>query len=143
MRPFFAGMITERSQARPGEAQDDLMRCLLVSDTALPEDGLGVENIDLYLVKKLPKGQGNQAQRQPQSPAVEALMPGQVLAVNLGFNLDLLLQLHRAAPGDDGIKVGKERHFIGWRKRAKWLFNLDATDFDSVPPGVRPGRSTL
>jgi hypothetical protein len=69
---------------------------------------------------------------------VEALMPGQVLAVNLGFNLDLLLQLHRAAPGDDGIKVGKERHFIGWRKRAKWLFNLDATDFDSVPPGVRP-----
>ncbi len=135
---FFAGMITERNKARPGEAQDDLLRCLLVADTALPEDGIGVENIDLYLVKKLPKGQGTQAQRQPQSPAVEALMPGQVLAVNLEFNLSLLLRLHYAGRGDDGVMIGRERHFIGWRKRAKWLFNLDATDFDTVPPGTRP-----
>lgn len=135
---FNAGMVTERNQARPGEAQDDLMRCLLVADTELPEDGLGVDNIDLYLVKKLPKGQGNQAQRQPQSPAVEAVVPGQVLAVRLDFNLDLLLQLHRSAPGDEGFMVGKEKHFIGWRKRAKWLFNLDAADFGAIPTGTRP-----
>lgn len=135
---FFAGMITERGQARPGEAQDDLLRCLLVSDTALPEDGLGVENIDLYLVKKLPKGQGNQAQRQPQSPAVEAVSPGQVLAVRLDFNLELLLQLHYhpTASGDDGIMVKDGRHFIGWRKRAGWLFGLTIADFDTVPKGT-------
>ncbi|MEO6039458.1 MAG: type III-A CRISPR-associated RAMP protein Csm5 [Saprospiraceae bacterium] len=144
---FFAGMITERGQVRPGEAQDDLLRCLLIADTALPEDGLGVENIDLYLVKKLPKGQGNQAQRQPQSPAVEAVVPGQVFPVKLDFNLELLLQLHhvettsqphRAVPGDDGFMVKNERHFIGWRKRAKWLFDLDAADFESIPRGTRP-----
>ncbi len=136
---FNAGMITERNQARPGEAQDDLMRCLLVADAELPEDGLGVDNIDLYLVKKLPKGQGNEAQRQAQSPAVEAVLPGQVLSVKLDFNLDLLLQLHRndTAPGDEGIKVGKEKHFIGWRKRAAWLFGLAAADFDTVPSGTR------
>ena len=135
---FFAGMVTERNQARPGEAQDDLMRCLLVADAELPEDGLGVENIDLYLVKKLPKGEGTQAQRQPQSPAAEAVQPGQVLAVKLDFNLDLLLQLHRSAPGDEGFMVGKEKHFIGWRKRAAWLFGLNVADFDTVPPGTRP-----
>lgn len=135
---FNAGMVNERKQERPGEAQDDLMRCLLVADVALPEDGLGVDNIDLYLVKKMPKGQGNQAQRQPQSPAVEAVLPGQVLAAHLDFNLDLLLQLHRASGNDEGIMVGKEKHFIGWRKRAKWLFNLDAADFDTVPRGIQP-----
>lgn len=135
---FNAGMITERNQLRPGEAQNDLMRCLHVADVALPEDGLGVDNIDLYLVKKMPKGQGNQAQRQSQAPAVEAVLPGQVLAVHLDFNLDLLLQLHRSASGDEGIMVGREKHFIGWRKRAKWLFNLDAVDFDTVPPGTKP-----
>jgi CRISPR type III-A-associated RAMP protein Csm5 len=133
---FFAEMVTERGQKRPGEAQDDLLRCLLVSDTELPEDGIGVDNIDLYLVKKMPKGQGNQALRQPQSPAVEAVLPGQVLTVKLDFNLDLLLQLHRVASGDDGIPIGKERHFIGWRKRAKWLYNLDSEDFDTVPHGI-------
>ncbi len=138
---FFAGMITERKQARPGEAQDDLLRCLLVADTELPEDGLGIENIDLYLVKKLPKGQGNQAQRQAQSPAVEAVAPGQVLAVRLDFNLELLLQLHRAATGDEGFMVKNEKHFIGWRKRAGWLFGLTVTDFDTVPPGTRPDDS--
>lgn len=135
---FNAGMITERNQARPGEAQDDLMRCLLVADVPLPDDGIGVDNIDLYLVKKMPKGQGNQAQRQSQSPAVEAVMPGQVLKVTLDFNLDLLLQLHRLGKGDDGLKVGKEKHFIGWRQRAKWLFNLDESDFETVPRGIRP-----
>lgn len=135
---FFAGMVTERNQKRPGEAQDDLMRCLLVADVELPEDGLGVDNIDLYLVKKMPKGQGNQAQRQPQSPAVEAVLPGQVLNIKLDFNLELLLQLHRAGTGDEGIKVKNELHFIGWRKCAKWLFNLDAADFDTVPPGIKP-----
>lgn len=137
-KAFNAGMVTERKQERPGEAQDDLMRCLLVADVVLPEDGLGVDNIDLYLVKKMPKGQGNQAQRQSQSPAVEAVLPGQVMAVHLDFNLDLLLQLHRSASGDEGIMVGREKHFIGWRKRAKWLFNLDAADFDTVPPGTKP-----
>jgi len=135
---FFAGMITERNQARPGEAQDDLMRCLLVADTALPDDSLGVDNIGLYLVKKQPKGQGNLALCQPQAPAVEAVQPGQVLTVKLDFNLDLLLQLHRSAPSDEGFMVGKEKHFIGWRKRVTWLFGLDAADFDTVLPGTRP-----
>jgi len=135
---FNAGMVTERNQARPGEAQDDLMRCLLVSDVALPEDGLGVDNIGLYLVKKQPKGQGNLALCQPQAPAVEAVLPGQVLAVKLDFNLDLLLQLHRSKSGDEGFIVGKEKHFIGWRKRAQWLFGLDAADFETVPPGIKP-----
>lgn len=134
---FNAGMVTERNQARSGEAQDDLLRCLLIADVALPEDGLAVDNIDLYLVKKLPKGQGNQAQRQPQSPAVEALLPGQILAVKLDFNLDLLLQLHRSKPGDEGFMVGKEKHFIGWRKRAAWLFGLETADFDTIPPGTK------
>ena len=139
---FFAGMITERGQARPGEAQNDLLRCLLVADTALPEDGLGVENIDLYLVKKLPKGQGNQAQRQPQSPAVEAVSPGQVLTVKLDFNIELLLRLHHAEPSatphDDGLKVKDEQHFIGWRKRAAWLFGLHTADLDTVPCCTSP-----
>ncbi len=135
---FNADMVTERNQARPGEAQDDLMRCLLVSDVALPEDGLGVDNIGLYLVKKQPKGQGNLALCQPQAPAVEAVLPGQVLSVKLDFNLDLLLQLHRSKSGDEGFIVGKEKHFIGWRKRAQWLFGLDAADFETVPPGIKP-----
>lgn len=134
---FYAGMLTERNQARPSEAQDDLMRCLHVSDVALPEDSLGVENIDLYLVKNLPRGQGNEAQRQTQSPAVEAVLPGQVLAVKLDFNLDLLLHLHRNTPKDEGFMVGKEKHFIGWRKRAKWLFGLDDADLETVPPGTK------
>ncbi len=137
---FNAEMVTERKQRRFSEAQNDLMRCLLVSDVTLPDEGIGVDNIDLYLVKKLPKGQGTQAQRQTQSPAIEALMPNQRLSFHLEFNLDLLLQLHHAdkTVEEDGIKVGQEIHFIGWRKRAAWLFGLQTNDFDSIPKGTKP-----
>lgn len=129
---FFASMVDERGKRREGEAQNDLLRCLLVSDTILPADALSVENIDLYLVKKLPKGQGHEAQRQRQAPAAEAVLPGKTIPVHLDFNPELLLHLHRK-PGNEGLRVGKETHFIDWRKRAKALFGLDATDFDSIP----------
>ncbi len=33
------------------------MRCLLVADVAVPNEGMGMENIDLYLVKKQAKVQ--------------------------------------------------------------------------------------
>lgn len=135
---FFAEMVTERGQSRKGEAQNDLMRCLLVSDVALPDTALCIDNIDLYLVKKMPKGQGNQAQRQSQSPAVEALVPNHTLNIQLGFNLDLLLHLHRTPADGDGLKVNNEKHFIGWRDKARWLFGLDAADFNTVPKGIRP-----
>jgi len=134
---FFAGMEDERGKPRPHEAQDDLMRCLLVSDTAaLPHEALSIENIDLYLVKKLPRGGGFAAQKQPQAPAAEAVLPGQPLSVSLDFNADLLLHLHSQS-GDAGMRIGRETHFIGWRKRAELLFNLTAADFDTVPLGTK------
>ena len=135
---FFAGMVTERGQRRNGEAQNDLMRCLLVSDVSLPDDALAVDNIDLYLVKKLPKGQGNHAQRQSQSPAVEVLQSGLKINVRIDINLELLLKLHYSGAGDEGLLVKNEKHFIGWREKAKWLFNLDKADFDNILPGTPP-----
>lgn len=136
---FFAGMEDERGKTRPGEAQDDLMRCLLVSDTTpLPYEALSIENIDLYLVKKQ-RGGGFAAQKQPQAPAAEAILPGQTLSVQLEFNADLLLHLHRQ-PGDAGMRIGRETHFIGWRKRAEVLFNLTAADFDAVLAGQRTAK---
>jgi CRISPR/Cas system CSM-associated protein Csm5 (group 7 of RAMP superfamily) len=133
---FFAEMVNERGKRSEKEAQDDLMRCLLVSDTLLTVDALSVENIDLYLVKKLPKGQGYEAQRQRQAPAVEAVIPNINIPVQVDFNTELLLHLHRHQ-GDTGIPVGREKHFIGWRARSKWLFNLDEADFSSVPKGAK------
>lgn len=134
---FYAGMEDERGKPRAGEAQGDLMRCVLVSDTSLlPHEALGVENIDLYLVKKLPRGGGYAAQKQSQAPALEAVLPNQTLSVTLDFNLDLLLHLHQQA-GDSGMRVGREKHFIGWRKRAEVLFNLTAADLSSVPFGTK------
>ncbi len=133
---FFAGMEDERGKVRPGEAQDDLMRCVLLSDTApLPHEALCVENIDLYLVKKQRDG-GFLALKQPQAPAVEAVLPGQTLSVSLEFNANLLLHLHRQS-GDAGMRIGRETHFIGWRKRAEVLFNLGTADFDAMLAGQR------
>ena len=112
---FFSGMIDERKKRRDGEAQDDLLKCLLVSDSHLAPGSVGIENIDLYLVKKLPKGQGQESQRQRQAPAVEALLPGSKLTVNIEVNIDLLLWLYRSEQTEEkGIKIGKEFHWIGW-----------------------------
>lgn len=131
---FFAGMEDERGKPRLHEAQGDLMRCLLVSDTApLPHEALSIENIDLYLVKKQ-RGGDFIAMRQTQAPAVEAVLPGQTLSVQVEFNADLLMHLHRQA-GDSGMRIGRETHFIGWRKRAEVLFNLTTSDFDAVMTG--------
>lgn len=133
---FNAGMEDERGKLRAGEAQDDLMRCVLVSDTVpLSHESLNIENIDLYLVKKQ-RGGGFMALRQTQAPALEAVLPGQTLEVQLDFNADLLLLLHRQQ-GDAGMRVGRETHFIGWRKRAEVLFNLTQADFDAVLAGKR------
>jgi CRISPR type III-A-associated RAMP protein Csm5 len=131
---FFAGMIDERGKKRTGEAQDDLMRCVLVSDTApLPHEALGIENIDLYLVKKQ-RGGGFAAIKQPQAPAVEAVLPGKPVSVQLEFNAEFLLHLHHQE-GDEGMRIGRETHFIGWRKRAEVIFNLSKDDFDAVLNG--------
>lgn len=135
---FFAEMVDERGKHRFQEAQDDLMRCLLVSDVAVPNEGMGMENIDLYLVKKQAKfaGGGLEGQRQTQAPAVEAILPGQTLEIRLDFNIELLLQLHRQA-GEKGAAVGRETHFIDWRKKAKTLFNLEESDFESMPKNAK------
>jgi len=136
---FRAGMIPERSnQAKYSEAQDDLLKCLLVSDVAVPPDAVGIEKIDLYLVKKLPKGAGYEAQRQRQAPAVEAIQPDQDLFVRLDFDIELLLVLHRLGESDEkGFKLGRETHFIGWREKAKIAFGLEAADFDAVPKNTK------
>jgi CRISPR type III-A-associated RAMP protein Csm5 len=141
---FFSEMINERNQPKNQEAQDDLMRCLLISDTSIPNKDIGIENIDLYLVKKLPKfqGVGFEGQRQTQSPAVEAVLPDKELDIHLEFNADLLLQLHHTS-GDQGIQIGREKHFIGWRKRARILFNLSEDDFTAVPEKVRYDHPAL
>jgi len=134
---FFAGMEDERGKKRPGEAQDDLMRCLFVSDTEpFPHESLSIENIDLYLVKTLPRSGVFAALKQPQAPAAEAVLSGQVLSVTLNFNIDLLLHLHSQS-SDGGMRIGRETHFIGWRKRAEVLFNLNSADFDTVPLGTK------
>jgi CRISPR-associated protein Csm5 len=135
---FFATMETERGQRRSGEAQNDLLRCLLLSDVLLPHHALGVENIDLYLVKKM-RGGTSKAQRQTQSPAVEAIVPGQTFTVRLDFNVELLLCLHRASKdqANDSVKVGKERHFIGWRDKVAVLFGLQPADLEAITPGTK------
>jgi len=137
---FRAGMIPERGNApKYSEAQDDLLKCLLVSDTHLSADAIGIEKIDLYLVKKLPRGAGYESQRQRQAPAVEAVQPGQVLTINLDINIELLLTLYRnSQDGDNGIKVGKEKHWIGWQEKAKAIFGLTEADFKSMPAKIQP-----
>lgn len=142
---FRAGMIPEKGNTpKFTEAQDDLLKCLLVSDTFVPHDGVGIEKIDLYLVKKLPKGAGYESQRQRQAPAVEAVQPGQVISCSLRVNVELLLYLHhRSGQEKSGIKVGKETHWIGWREKAQAVFGLSAEDFDRVPQGVQPGHDAL
>ncbi|MBX2890446.1 MAG: type III-A CRISPR-associated RAMP protein Csm5 [Saprospiraceae bacterium] len=128
---FFAEMIDSNGKRRQQEAQNDLLRCLLVADTLVPNEAMSMENIDLYLVKK---GRNNtyESQQQTQAPGVETVMPGTRLDVHLDFNAELLLHLHRKA-GDAGLAVGREEHFIGWRARAKTLFNLTEADFNAVP----------
>lgn len=132
---FRAGMIGERGgDPKFTEAQDDLLKCLLVGDVSVPADGVGIEKIDLYLVKKLPKGAGYEAQRQRQAPAVEAIQPGQYLEIRLDINIDLLLALHKKSKENErGIKVGHETHWIGWRDKAKTAFGLSADDLDKAP----------
>lgn len=132
---FRGGMIPERGKdVKYNEAQDDLLKCLLVSDTHLPPDAIGIEKIDLYLVKKLPRGAGHESQRQRQAPAVEAVQPGQILTISLDINIEMLLTLLRATKdGDQGIKVGKEKHWIGLREKAKVVFGLTEDDFNSIP----------
>lgn len=136
---FFAEMTNEKGVSRKQEAQNDLMRCLLVADTLISDEAMGMENVDLYLVKKLPKSRGGsgdfESQRQTQAPAVEAVLPGQTIDVKIDFNIELLLQLHRNDRGK-GLQIGRETHFIGWRERAKTLFNLTDSDFESVPVGA-------
>jgi CRISPR type III-A-associated RAMP protein Csm5 len=135
---FFSGMIDERGKQRDGEAQDDLLKCLLVSDIPLSGESVGIDNIDLYLVKKLPKGQGMEAQRQRQAPAAEVILPGNILNLDIAVNIPLLLHLHRSKQTNDkGIVVGKECHFIGWRERCKTLFGLNGTDFDTVKTNAK------
>lgn len=129
---FFAEMTDATGKTRRQEAQNDLLRCLLVADTLVANESMGMENIDLYLVKKQPRGGGFLSQQQTQAPGVEAVLPGTRLDVRLDFNAELLLQLHRKA-GDTGVGVGRETHFISWRERAKVLFNLTEADFSAVP----------
>lgn len=129
---FFAEMTDANGKRRRQEAQNDLLRCLLVADTLVPNEAMGMENIDLYLVKKQPRGGGYLSQQQTQAPGVETVLPGTRLDVLLDFNAELLLQLHRKA-GDAGLSIGREEHFIGWRARAKTLFNLTDADFNTVP----------
>ncbi len=142
---FRAGMIPEKGGApKYSEAQDDLLKCLLVSDTYVQPDGVGIEKIDLYLVKKLPKGAGYKAQQQRQAPAVEAIQPGQILKVNIDVNIDLLLELHRKSQDDaNGMKVGREKHWIGWREKAAVVFGLTTEDFNSVPAGSKPRDAAI
>jgi hypothetical protein len=83
-----------------------------------------------------------QGQKQTQAPAVEAILPGQQLDVVIDFHLELLLQLHWKA-GERGINIGRETHFIGWRERAKTLFDLSEEDFDVVPKDARWNSPTL
>jgi CRISPR/Cas system CSM-associated protein Csm5 (group 7 of RAMP superfamily) len=141
---FFATMSNEKGQKRYQEAQDDLMRCLLVSDTHVLNTDMGMENIDLYLVKKQAKfdGGGFEGQRQTQAPAVEAIQPGTNLEIRLDFNAELLLQLHRQQ-SDEGLRIGRETHFIGWRERAETLFNLTTQDFAAVPEKAKPDHPTI
>jgi len=138
---FFAGMTNEKGKPSSKEAQNDLMRCLLVADTSVPNTDMGMENIDLYLVKwqAEPDSDGGDfiGLRQTQTPAVEAIQPGISLDIRLDFNAELLLRLHRQ-PSDEGLRIGRETHFIGWRKRAKTLFNLTSEDFEAVPKNARP-----
>ncbi len=133
---FFAEMTDERGKKRFQEAQNDLMRCLLVADTLVPNEAMGIENIDLYLVKKQRSSPGSAAnyesQVQTQAPAVEAVLPGKTLDVKIDLNLELLLQLHKKAK-KDGLAIGRETHFINWRERVAALYNLTAADFESVP----------
>lgn len=142
---FRAGMIGERGGApKFTEAQDDLLKCLLVGDVAIAPEGVGIEKIDLYLVKKLPRGAGYEAQRQRQAPAVEAVQPGQMLEVKLDVDVDLLLALHRQSQkNEQGIKIGRETHWIGWRKKAAVAFGLTADDFDTVPKNAKPNDPAL
>lgn len=122
---LFCPMKTERGLEKAGEEHNDLLRLLRVSDAALPTDRLGVENIDLYLVKKQPRGSRYPlaAERQTQAPAAESVLPGTDFTALLDFDAELLLRLHKI-PGDGGVMVGKERHFIGWRRKVAALFGI-------------------
>lgn len=142
---FRAGMIPERGGApRNTEAQDDLLKCLLVSDAYVDPDGIGIEKIDLYLVKKLPKGAGYKAQQQRQAPAVEAIQPGQILKFDITINIPLLLYLHhKSKDGDNGMKVGREKHWIGWREKVKSVFGLTTQDFETVPKDAKSGDPAI
>lgn len=142
---FRAGMIPEKGGApRFTEAQDDLLKCLLLSDAAVSADGVGIEKIDLYLVKKLPRGAGYEAQRQRQAPAVEAVQPGQLLTCRLQVNVELLLYLHRRSREDEkGIKVGEEKHWIGWHEKAQVAFGLSQEDFERVPEDAKADHPAI
>jgi len=124
---LFCPMKTERGLEQTGEEHNDLLRLLRVSDAALPTDKapLGVENIDLYLVKKQPRGSRYllATERQGQAPAAESVLPGAEFIALLDFDAELLLHLHKT-PGDGGVMVGKERHFIGWRHKVTALFGI-------------------
>ncbi len=130
---FFCEMKTEKGVVRSGEAQGDLLRCLSVSDVEVPGGSLGVENVDLYLVKKTRNGRV--AQKQSQSSAVEVVMSGTELQVRIDFYPQLLIELHRFNNGDNWVEIGQELHFKDWRRKAEYLFGLAEEDFNVALEG--------
>ncbi len=125
-------MRTERGVEKTGEEHNDLLRFLHVSDASFSEGALGVENIDLYLVKKQPQGSrySHAAERQGQAPAAESVKPGEEFTTYLDFNAEVVLQLHKT-PGDHGVMIDKERHFIGWRRKIAALFGITSDLLDT------------
>ncbi|SHK45571.1 type III-A CRISPR-associated RAMP protein Csm5 [Rhodothermus profundi] len=79
---FFCGVKRENDRVRWGDAQYDLLKFLMVSDSTPVSAEKGVVlNVALYLPGSRP---------QPQAPPVEALGPGVLLETRIGFEVSFL-----------------------------------------------------
>lgn len=134
---FYCERVDNRGRTIINDEMLDLCKLLLVSDSYPKEDKESVENIDSYLVTKVPdrrqRGKTNlEAQKQRQPPSVEAIAEEQEISgAHLNFNVEFLYNLYFRIPAETGgtVEVNDEKVWVGIGKKVEQIFGLKMSEF--------------
>lgn len=121
---FYCEFTNAKGKVIPADEKFDVLKFLLVADGQLPEQTTRIDNVDIFLVKKLPKGK-QVAQSQKQAPGVEAIEENLESLVKIDFNIDAVWGIMQSLKG--GVVKSKDGSLAwkGFAEKIKQVFSID------------------
>jgi CRISPR/Cas system CSM-associated protein Csm5 (group 7 of RAMP superfamily) len=121
---FYCPFVNTNHKTLTDDEKFDVLKFLIVSDGQLSEQRLIVDNVDIFLVKKLPKGKA-EAQSQKQAPGVEAIDANVDISLQLEFNIDAVMGIYQSLRNGTIQSNDGSIAWQGFAAKIKQVFNID------------------